>query len=148
LTKNSLWISLATSIMLLACAAMGLRVYALRHFLPEQKMRLAVGAGDQCIAIFGDSRMDAATDLGAFHSALRATNADRCLAPLALGATDISGIVLTAREYLHRGPHPDLVVIGKVGDSLLGGFEPLRPEGMVGNNAIHLLWSRPSDVFE
>jgi hypothetical protein len=110
-------------------------------------MKRALDAGDGCVVILGDSRMDAATDVDAIHAALGSVSKNRCLAPLALGATDIGGIALTAREYLSHGLRPKAVVIGKVGDSLLSGFEPVSSDAMIGNNAIHLTWSRPSDVF-
>jgi hypothetical protein len=117
-----------------------------RHFLPEQKMEAAVTAGPGCILLLGDSRMDAAYSPPDLHQALRRHGADSCVGDLSIGATDISGAYLAAREYLSRGGRPKLVVIGKVADSLLDPDARLDPQQMVGNNAIHLLWSRPSDV--
>jgi hypothetical protein len=139
--------SLVTCLMLLSGVGAGLRRYAKRHHLPEQRMSAALQAGDGCFVLLGDSRMDAATDLEAMHVALRETGHDRCVVQLALGATDAGGMTLAARTYLARGPRPRAVLIGKVGDSLVSGVDRLGPEGMIGNNAIHLSWSRPLDVF-
>jgi hypothetical protein len=163
LTSRALLGSMATCLALIAGAAKVFGGYATRHFLPEQRMEHAVGAGAGCVLTLGDSRMDAATDVPVLRSALRDSGQEPCVASLALGATDISGMALTAEEYVRRGGRPRLAVIGKVGDSLLGNVEEpesaagneggprpvrLRPEDMGGNNAIHLIWSRPGDVFE
>jgi hypothetical protein len=143
--------SLMTWLALLSGVAAGVRRYALRHHLPEQRMTEGLQAGDGCLVLLGDSRMDAATDLAALHLALRGARRglghDRCVVQLALGATDVGGMALTARTYLAQGPRPRAVVIGKVGDSLASGVTPLGPEDMIGNNSIHLTWSRPLDVF-
>lgn len=140
-------VSLVTWFVLTAAAAGGLRWYAARHHLPQQRMSRALAAGDGCVAILGDSRMDAATDAAVFRERLRAAGRDRCVAELSLGAIDVGGITLTAREYLAHGPKPTAVVIGMAGDSLLSGFEPVRTDDMVGNNAIHLTWSHAGDVL-
>lgn len=118
-----------------------------RHFLPEQKMEQAVAAGPGCILLLGDSRMDAAYSPSALHDALHRKASDRCVADLSIGGTDVRGAYFAAREYLSRGGRPQLVVIGEVADSLLDPDSPLDPQEMTGNNAIHLVWSRPSDVF-
>jgi hypothetical protein len=107
----------------------------------------AVAAGPGCVLWLGDSRMDAGYDPLAFQNALSGRSAGRCSIDLAIGATDISGSYLTAREYLARGGLPSLVVIGKVADTLLAPDQALDPQQMVGNNAIHLAWSHPADVF-
>ena len=118
-----------------------------RHFLPEQELTAAVAAGDGCFLFLGDSRMAAGFQPAAMHSALAGQGEDRCLADLAIGATDVSGAFLAARTYLSRGPRPAIVVLGSVADFPLGPAAPLTPEEMVGNNAIHLIWTRPGDVF-
>jgi hypothetical protein len=117
------------------------------HFLPEQRMRSAVAAERGCTVLFGDSRMEAAFDEAAFHEALRARGADRCVINLATSYTDISSHFLTYREYRRRGGRASMLVIGKVADSLLGREGGFDPKDMVGNNALHLRWSRPGDVF-
>jgi hypothetical protein len=118
-----------------------------RHFLPEQELTAAVAAGDGCFLFLGDSRMAAGFQPGAMHAALAGLGNDRCLANLAIGATDVSGAFLAARTYLSRGVRPAMVVLGSVADFPLGPAAPLTPEEMVGNNAIHLIWSRADDVF-
>jgi hypothetical protein len=117
-----------------------------RHFVPEQKMDAAVAAGPGCILLLGDSRMDAAYFPSALHDALRERAADRCVSDLSIGGTDVRGAYFAVREYLSRGGAPKLVVIGAVADSLLDPPSRLDPQEMTGNNAIHFVWSRPSDV--
>lgn len=116
-----------------------------RHFIPQQRMAAAVAAGGHCDVFFGDSRMDAAFDPAALRRGYRASGSDRCLVDLAIGATDVSGAYLTVRQYLSAQLVPATVVVGMAGDSLLDP-PPLRPENAVGNNAIHLIWSRAADV--
>jgi hypothetical protein len=142
-----LLVPLLIALALVAAADLLIASRAPRHFLPEQKMAAAVAAGPDCLLLLGDSRMDAAYSPAALHEALRRRASDRCVADLSIGATDISGIYLSAREYLSRGGRPQLVVIGKVADSLLDPSPTPDPQQMVGNNAIQLIWSRPSDVF-
>jgi hypothetical protein len=132
----------------LAAAALGLRAYAARHFLPRQHMEEALAAGHDCVLLLGDSRMEAAFDGPAFHRGLRARGADRCVAALPVGATDMPGHFVTAREYLALGGRPALAVVGVAGDSILGPDPPLRPEQLVGNNVIHFDWTTPGDVFD
>ena len=110
-------------------------------------MDAAVAAGAGCILLLGDSRMDAAYSPSALHDALRQGAADRCVSDLSIGGTDVRGAYLAAREYLSRGGSPKLVVVGAVADSLLDPDSRLDPQQMAGNNAIHFVWSRPSDVF-
>jgi|tagenome__1003787_1003787.scaffolds.fasta_scaffold20945278_3 hypothetical protein len=117
------------------------------HFLPEQKMVAAVGAGAGCIVLLGDSRLEAAYSPSALHDALRHGAADRCISDLSIGGTDVRAVYIAAREYLSRGGAPRLVVVGEVADSLLDPDSRLDPQQMAGNNAIHLVWSRRSDVF-
>jgi hypothetical protein len=121
--------------------------YGARHFLPQQKMDRAAAAGDGCILILGDSRMDAGFDSSAFHEGLRTTGRDHCVAQLAIGATTAAGHYFTVREYISGGRRPLVAVIGMAGDSLLGPQHAVRPDEMVGNQAIHLTWTKASDVF-
>lgn len=144
---RALWTSLATAFVLLAVGAAALGRVARGHFLPLQQMEQAVASGDGCALFLGDSRMIAAFDARALEAAERGAGREVCHAQLAIGGTDIAGAFVTLREYLARGPAPSVVVVGKVGDSLLGPPAPLTPEEMVGNNAIHLTWTRASDVF-
>jgi hypothetical protein len=132
----------------LGAAGLGLGAYARRHFLPVQHMNEALAAGDGCVLLLGDSRMAAAFDAQAFHRGLVAAGPDRCLAPLAIGATDVAGQLVTAREYLARGRRPAVAFLGIAGDSLLGPETPLRPEELVGNNVIHFEWTTPPDVVD
>jgi len=143
---RSLLASVITCAALLAGGAALLGRFGSHHFLPQQQMDDAARAGDGCILFLGDSRMVAAFDADALHQALRRAGGERCHAQLAIGATDIGGAYLAAREYLAHGRVPRAAVIGKVGDSLLVSGRA-RPEDMVGNNAIRLIWSRPEDVF-
>ena len=144
---RSLITSLLVAGFLVGLAATALGRYGKHHFIPQQQMETAVAAGDDCVLFLGDSRMVAALDSEALHRTLKSGGPDACHVELAIGATEISGMYLTARHYLSSGRHPRLAVIGKVGDSLLGPAKPLRPEEMVGNNAIHLTWSSPSDAL-
>ncbi len=137
-----------TCLLGLATAGLALRAYAAKHFLPRQHMDEALAAGDGCVLFLGDSRMEAAFDAEAFHRGLRAVGPDRCHASLAVGATDIAGHFVTAREYLARGRRPAIAVLGIAGDSLLGPETAPRPEQLVGNNVIHFEWTRPGDVFD
>jgi hypothetical protein len=136
-----------TCVLVLAASGVALRTYARRHFLPRQHMQEALAAGDGCVLLLGDSRMEAAFDADAFSRGLRAVGRARCVAPLAVGATDIAGHFFTARTYLAAGRRPAVAVLGIVGDSLLGPERPLRPEELVGNNIIHFEWTRPGDVL-
>lgn len=120
--------------------------YGRRHFLPEQQLQAALSRGDGCLLVLGDSRMAAGLDQAALHQALSQRGADRCIADLAIGATDVSGAFLAARRYVSAGRKPALVLISKVEDSLIDP-EVTGPRMMVGNNALHLMWSRPGDVF-
>jgi hypothetical protein len=139
-----------TCLLGLAAAGLGLRTYASRHFLPRQHLQEALAAGDGCVLVLGDSRTEAAFDAVAFHHGLRARGADRdrCLAVLPVGATDIAGHFLTAREYLAQGRRPSVAVLGIAGDSILGPETPLDPRDLVGNNVIHFEWAHPADVFD
>jgi len=135
-----------TFVTLLAGGGGVLGWYSSRHYLPQKQMDDARLAGQECFLFLGDSRMVAAFNGDALHQELRRAGADRCLAQLAIGATDVSGMYLTAREYLSRAHPSRAAIIGKVGDSVLGSA-PLRPEEMIGNNTIHLIWSRSDDVY-
>jgi hypothetical protein len=143
---RSLLVPALTALALIGVADRLLASRAARHFLPEQKLEAAVAAGSGCILLLGDSRMDAAYSPSDLHNGLDRTGFDGCVADLSVGATDVSGAYLAAREYLARGGRPRLVVVGKVADSLIDPDSRLDPQQMIGNNAIHLLWSRPSDV--
>jgi hypothetical protein len=122
--------------------------YGHRHFVPEQQLQTALAAGDGCILILGDSRMAAGLDEATLHQALSRRGADRCIANLAIGATDVSGAFLAARRYLSGGRHPGVAVLAKVDDSLLDPDpDHTGPRMMFGNNALHLVWTTPGDVF-
>jgi hypothetical protein len=109
-------------------------------------MQTALSRGDGCILILGDSRMAAGLDQPALHQALSQRGADHCIADLAIGAVDVSGAFLAARRYLALGRKPVLAVVGKVEDSLIDP-DVSGPSMMVGNNALHLVWTTPGDVF-
>ena len=109
-------------------------------------MRTALSQGDECLLFLGDSRMAAAFDGTALHAKLTEYGVDRCVVNLAIGATDVSGMVMTARRYLSAGRRPLVAVVGKVADSIIDPA-PANPDSMVGNNALHLVWSNPGDVF-
>ena len=143
---RTLLLAAGAAAIILGAADRVLGSFGARHFLPEQKMQAALQAGDGCILVLGDSRMVAGLDERAAHEALRRRGADRCIADLAIGATDVSGAFLAARTYLAAGRVPSLVVVGKVEDSLLDP-DITGPKAMVGNNALHLVWSTPGDVF-
>ena len=145
---RGLLISIATAVAALVAVNLVLGWYGPRHFVPEQQMQAALSAGDGCILILGDSRMAAGLDQGALHQALIQRRADRCVADLSIGATNVSGAFLAARRYLSIGRKPALAVVGKVEDSLLDpDRDATGPRMMVGNNAIHLTWTTPRDVF-
>ena len=81
------------------------------------------------------------------HQALIPRGADRCIADLAIGATDVSGAFVAARRYLSAGAAV-IAVLGKVEDSLMDpDRDATGPRMMVGNNALHLVWTTPGDVF-
>jgi len=143
---SKLLVSVATTVIALVAADRLLGWYGHRHFVPEQQMQTALTAGDGCILILGDSRMAAGLDQPALHQALGRRGADRCVADLAIGATDVSGAFLAARRYVSAGRRPVLAVVAKVEDSLLDP-DATGPRMMVGNNAIHLVWTTPGDVF-
>ena len=143
-----LLVSIATAVAALVALNLMLGWYGPRHFVPEQLMQAALSVGDDCILILGDSRMKAGVDQAVLHQALLQRRADRCVADLSIGATDVSGAFLTARRYLALGRKPALAVVGKVEDSLLDPDpDTTGPRMMVGNNAIHLTWTTPRDVF-
>jgi hypothetical protein len=118
-----------------------------RHFLPEQKLRQAAAGGDDCFLFLGDSRMAAGFDASALRGALRQHAVDRCVVDLAIGASDVSGAFLATRAYLATGRRPHAAVLGSVADFPLGLAVPLQVNEMVGNNAIHLTWTKSRDVF-
>jgi hypothetical protein len=139
-------LALGTALVALVAADRLLGRYGSKHFLPEQQMRAAIAGGDGCVLFLGDSRMVSALDKEAFQAALREHSADRCVTDLAIGATDVSGAFIAARTYLASGRTPAITVVGKVEDSLLDP-DATRPHALVGNNALHLVWSTPGDVF-
>jgi hypothetical protein len=143
--RARLLLALAVLLAVTAAWALGLSWFGPRHFIPEQKMAAAIAIGGGCDAFFGDSRMDAVLNGQSFHGDLRSAGSERCAVDLAIGGTDVSAAALTLRRYLDYGIVPARVVLGMVGDSLLDP-PPLRPDKAVGNNAIHLTWSRLSDV--
>src|SRR5436190_22382431 len=95
--------SVATAAVGLVAADRLLGWYGQRHFLPEQQMQAALSGGDGCILILGDSRMAAGLNQPVLHQALSQRGADRCIADLAIGATDVSGAFVAARHYLAAG---------------------------------------------
>jgi hypothetical protein len=143
---RALLLAIAAAVIAIVAADLGLGWYGNRHFLPEQRMHSALDSGDGCVLILGDSRMASAVDGVALHDALRRNGLDLCIADLSIGATDVSGAFLTARKYLETGRSPVLTVVGKVEDSLLDP-DSAGPATMVGNNAIHLVWSKAGDVW-
>jgi hypothetical protein len=117
-----------------------------RHFLPEQKMGAALAAGDRCVMLLGDSRMVAGVDVPTLTESLRERGPERCIAGLAIGGTDIRAMYMMARTYLEAGRLPAVAVLGKVEDSLVDP-DTTGHAMMEGNNSLHLVWSRPGDVF-
>ena len=145
---RKLFISVVTTVAALLASDRLLGWYGPRHFIPEQRMQAAVSAGNGCILILGDSRMAAGLDQPVLHQALIPRGADRCIADLAIGATDVSGAFVAARRYLAAGRAPVIAVLGKVEDSLMDpDRDATGPRMMVGNNALHLVWTTPGDVF-
>jgi hypothetical protein len=138
--------SVVTGVVALVAGDRVLGWYGQRHFLPERQMQTAVAAGDGCIMFLGDSRIEAALNHAVVHQALSQRGADRCIADLGMGAMDVSGEFLAARRYLASGRNPILAVVGKVEDSLMDP-DATGPAKMVGNNAIHLVWTNSRDVF-
>ena len=117
-----------TCLLGLAASGMGLRAYASKHFLPRQHMNEALAAGDGCVLLLGDSRMEAAFDATAFHRGLRIGHADRCIAALPVRVpTEMPGHFFTAREYLAHGEESLVAVLGVAGDSILGPEAPAAP---------------------
>ncbi len=118
-----------------------------RHFLPNQKMTRALQSSADCVLLLGDSRMDAGHSPDAFRSAAVPTGAGSCATNLAIGATDIRAAYLTAGRFFALGGRTPLTVVGISADSVLDPSAPIDPKDMAGNNAVHLIWSAPSDVF-
>jgi hypothetical protein len=136
---------------LLACSVVLLGVeYAVRsrvagRFLPEQAFQSAVGAGDGCVATFGDSRMVAGVVSNELTQELGRHGTPSCHAALAIGGTDIVAQFLTLRRYLEdAGRRPRLIVLGTTLEATLEKY--LSPDDLIGNEALVLGWSRPSDV--
>jgi hypothetical protein len=142
----ALLVALATAGAGLFAVDRGLAWYAPRHFIPEARMRAALARGDDCVVLAGDSRMVAGYDEAAFSSALGAAGRNDCLATIAIGALRVQGLALAIREYFERGGKPRLLVLGTAEDTLLPPDPPLDPSAFIGNEAILLAWSEPSDV--
>lgn len=117
------------------------------HFLPEQKMSRALQASADCVLLLGDSRMDAGHSAEAFRAGSAPDGAGSCATNLAIGGTDVRGAFLAARRFFGLGGRTPRAVLGISADSVLDPKAALDPTDMVGNEAIHLIWSVPSDVF-
>jgi hypothetical protein len=136
---------------LLACSSVLLAVeFAIRsrvagRFLPEQTFQSAVAAGNGCVATFGDSRMVAGIVASELTQELARLETPTCHAALANGGTEIVAQFLTLRRYLEQaGQKPRLIVLGMTLEATLD--KHLSPDDMIGNEALVLGWSRPSDV--
>jgi len=114
--------------------------YAQAHFGPNRILNQAIAAGDGCVVVIGDSRMQAGIDAGSLRSAL---GAGSCVASLGIGALGIEGQGLALRRYVSAPREPVAVVLG-AGPIL--PMEPVDPSKMVGNMAVELAWSRAQDV--
>jgi hypothetical protein len=127
----------------LAVVDAGLARYARRHFGPDQLLRKAVAAGDRCVVAIGDSRTEAGIDPVALGAALAQAHAPACVAPFGIGAVGLEGQSFALRQYIADGRRPRLVVLGA---GVVLPTNPIDPAEMVGNLAVELEWSRPSDV--
>lgn len=137
---------------LLACGIVLLSVeFAVRsrvagRFLPEQTFQTAVAVGDACVATFGDSRMVAGVVSREFTRELARLGKPSCHAALAIGGAEIVAQYLTLRRYLEQAQRkPRLIVLGITLEATLDKHLP--PDDLVGNEALVLGWSRPSDVM-
>jgi hypothetical protein len=121
--------------------------YAPNHYIPEARLRAALAAGDRCVTLVGDSRVVAGYDAAALGQGLSTTGSSGpCSANIAIGALKVSGMAVALREYLSRGGAPRLIVVGNAADTLLAPEQPADPASFIGNEAVQLAWSRPSDV--
>jgi len=145
------WKTLAAALLVaavvVAAADQVLAAMGRRHFLPHQKMRAAIGAGERCIVVLGDSRTEVAIDVRALQTELARNRTEVCTADIALGAVDLTGQMVALRQYLTARPRPRAVILGIAGDTLLRPRRPMTLSEVVGNRAVILIWSRAADVF-
>jgi hypothetical protein len=116
--------------------------YAQGHFVPNQVLRSAIGAGDGCVVTIGDSRIAAGIDPVALESAI-SPGRPPCVAPLGIGAVGIEGQTLALRAYLSAPRWARVVVLGA---GPLLPVDTVDPSEMTGNTAEELAWSRAGDV--
>jgi hypothetical protein len=138
--------ALATALLALLAADRLLDWRARRSFIPEQRMSEALSRGSGCVLVAGDSRMVAGVNERVMEHALRANGRNWCVASIAIGALPIHGVRVAFREYLERGGMPRMLVLGASEDSLLAGTAAPDPSALIGNEAVSLAWSEPSDV--
>jgi hypothetical protein len=143
MSARGLLVSLAVLVLGAFAVDRAIGRYARAHFLPNRLLSEARAAGDHCVLTLGDSRMEAGVDPAALERALRAEGAPVCVAPLGLGAVGLEGQMMALRSYLATPRSPRVVILGFA--VLLPG-ETSDPAEMVGNRAVELAWSKPSDV--
>jgi hypothetical protein len=143
---RSLLVSVAVALAGLALLDAAFGAYAKRHFGPDVALHDAEKLGDGCLLTLGDSRMAAGIDPAALAEGLREGGAPRCVAPLAIGASPISGSAMALRRYLADGRKPAIVVLGESPGSLLPYTAPVDPADLFGNRAAEVAWSEASDV--
>lgn len=143
-TRQLLAALAAFAAMLVVCDRV-LAAYAGPRFLPSKRLEAARAAGSGCVALAGDSRMQAGFDAEAFRRALQARGLEVCVNDLSLGAVGLPGQAVALRELLTRGVRPRLLVVGSVPEALLRA-EPEDPGAWIGNQSLLVLWGRSSDA--
>lgn len=146
MTRRVFFLQLATLALAMFAIDRALAWYAPNHYIPEARMRAALTSGDGCVVFVGDSRMVAGYDAAALARGFASRGTQVCTVNVAIGALKVSGMAVALREYLERGGKPRTIVIGNAADKLLPEEQPLDPATFIGNEAVQLAWSHPSDV--
>jgi hypothetical protein len=121
--------------------------YAPRHFLPVQKLARAEAAPGPALVVVGDSRAEAGMDFGALRSRLDRAGVALPLVDLGIGWNDVPGQVVVVRALREKGPPLAGLVMAVAGDGVLEPVRPVDVADLVGNPAVVVALSRPSDVF-
>lgn len=146
MTRRAFFLQLATLALAIFAIDRAFAWYAPNHYIPESRLRAALAGGDDCVVFVGDSRMVAGYDAAALSRGFAQGGAQVCTTNVAIGALKVSGMAVALREYLERGGKPRTIVIGNAADKLVLLEQPLDPATFIGNEAVQLAWSRPSDV--
>lgn len=145
MTRKAFFVQLVLFVALLAAADLAADRIVQSRFVPLQTMKEALAAGDHCVTVMGASQMVAALDTQAFADAYAAIAPARCVANVAIGGTFVDAQVVAYQHYRTSGKRPAAVVLGFTAAGLLDDQAP-EPDGLQGNMASVLYWSRTDDV--